>query len=113
MYAFHIDRTMTSSSNYDAAPQVRPAYGVWRLVAGAGNVFEAKYEFFSTTASPSEQVASGAGWLPSGRGVFTDRITVAADGRTFTSVTRYELFDAAGQRTDGGEATGSGSRIGF
>jgi len=114
MYVFHADRTMTESSNYDAAPPVPPAYGVWRSVTGDGTVFEAKYEFFTTTASPADQFKAGAGWLPSGRGVFTERITVAPAGRTFTSTIRYQLFDAKGATIEGGgEATGRGVRLDF
>jgi hypothetical protein len=68
MYVFHSDRTMIESSNYDAAPPVPPAYGVWRMIPGRGNEFEAKYEFFTTAPSPPDQFKTGAGWLPSGRG---------------------------------------------
>ena len=32
MYAFNVSGTMTESSNYDAAPPVPPAYGVWKKV---------------------------------------------------------------------------------
>ena len=61
-----------------------------------------------------EEFKAGAGWLPSGRGVFTERITVAPDGRTFTSTIRYELFDPMGAAIEGaGEATGRGVRIDF
>jgi len=84
MYLFHNDGTLTESSNYDAAPPVPPAYGVFRFVPGDGTVWEAKYEFFTTAPTPPEELKAGAGWLPSGRGVFTERITVAPDGRTFT-----------------------------
>jgi hypothetical protein len=114
LYVFNEGGTMTESSNYDAAPPVPPAYGVWRMVEGDGTVFEAKYEFFTTAPSPPEQFSTGAGWLPSGRGIFTERITLAADGRTFTSTMRYELFDMNGQPIPGGgEGTGKGTRIGF
>ena len=114
MYVFHADRTLTESSNYDAAPPVPPAYGVWRSVPGDGTVFEAKYEFFTTTAAPPDQFKTGAGWLPAGRGVFTERITVAADGRTFSSAIRYDLFDGKGTSVaGGGDATGRGVRIDF
>ncbi|MEO5821497.1 MAG: hypothetical protein ABIT71_13410 [Vicinamibacteraceae bacterium] len=114
MYVFHIDRTLTESSNYDAAPPVPPAYGMWRMIEGAGNVFEAKYEFFSTTVSLPDHFTAGAGRVPSGRGVFTERITVAPDGRTFSSIIRHELFDTQGRRIDGGgEAVGRGVRMGF
>ena len=114
MYVFNSDHTLSESSNYDAAPPVPPAYGVWRSVPGSGAVFEAKYEFFTTAPSPQEEFKSGAGWLPSGRGVFTERITVAPDGRTFTSAIRYELHDPMGAAIEGGgEATGRGVRIDF
>jgi hypothetical protein len=114
MYLFHNDGTLTESSNYDAAPPVPPAYGVFRFVPGDGTVWEAKYEFFTTAPTPPEELKAGAGWLPSGRGVFTERITVAPDGRTFTSTIRYQLFDATGAAIEGGgEATGRGVRIDF
>ena len=64
--------------------------------------------------SAPEQFKAGAGWLPSGRGVFTERITLAPDGRTFTSTIRYQLFDAKGAAIDGGgEAIGRAVRIEF
>jgi len=114
MYVFHNDGTLTESSNYDAAPPVPPAYGVWRSVPGNGAVFEAKYEFFTTAAPLPEEFKAGAGWLPSGRGVFTERITVAPDGKTFTTTIRYELFDKDGRAVEGGgEAAGRGVRIDF
>ena len=114
MYVFHADRTLTESSNYDAATPVPPAYGVWRFVPGDGTTWEAKYEFFTTAPTPPEEFRAGAGWLPSGRGVFTERITLAPDGRTYTSAIRYELFDATGAAIEGGgEATGRGVRIDF
>ena len=45
MYVFHNDGTLTESSNYDAAPPVPPAYGVFRFVPGERTVWEAKYSF--------------------------------------------------------------------
>lgn len=112
MYAFQAGGTMTESSNYDGAPPVPPAYGVWRAL-GPGE-FEAKYEFYVTAPAPAEAFKAGAGWLPSGRGVFTERITVAADGQSFTSTVKYEAFDPQGKPVaGGGEATGRGVRIGF
>jgi len=41
MYVFNVGGTMTESSNYDAAPPVPPAYGVWRKTGP--HQFEAKY----------------------------------------------------------------------
>jgi hypothetical protein len=109
MYVFNAGGTLTESSNYDAAPPVPPAYGVWRPVGS--NEFEARYEYFSTAPDPS---ANPAGWLPSGRGVFTERITLAADGETFASTIRYEALGVRGERIEGGgEAKGRAVRIGF
>ena len=52
--------------------------------------------------------------LASGRGVFTERITLATDGNSFTSTIRYEGFDLQGKPIEGGgEATGRGVRIQF
>src|SRR6188768_4072718 len=46
MYAFNAGGTMTESSNYDGAPPVPPAYGVWRRVGK--QKFEAKYAYYWT-----------------------------------------------------------------
>lgn len=104
---------MTESSNYDAAPPVAPAYGVWRQV-GLGR-FEAKYVFFVTKPPARlDEITAGAGWLPSGYGVLTESLQLAEDGQSFTSTIAYEAFDAAGRQSpDGGRATGRGVRIGF
>ena len=112
MYVFNAGGTLTESSNYDGAPPVPPAYGVWRELGP--NEFEAKYEFYVTAPAPAEAFKTGAGWLPSGRGVFTERITITADGQGFTSTIRYEAFDPRGTPVAGdGEATGKGQRIRF
>ena len=115
MYVFHNYGTMTESSNYDAAPPVPPAYGVWRP-AGAGRI-ESTYEFFTTARRDADDAKAGAGWFPSGRGVITEVIQVDPDSsypKAFTSTIRYELFDDAGKPiAGGGEATGRGSRIDF
>lgn len=104
--------TMTESSNYDSSPPGPPAYGEWRQV-GAGR-FESKYTFF--TISPPADVKSLAtsGWLPSGSGVLTEQITLAADGKSYDSALKLELFDPAGQPVaGGGEATVHATRAGF
>jgi hypothetical protein len=112
MYVFNAGGTLTESSNYDGAPPVPPAYGVWRAVGP--DEFEAKYEFYVTAPSPPEAFKTGAGWIPSGRGVFTERITLSADGQSFSSTIRYEAFDTKGQQVEGGgEATGRATRIRF
>jgi len=113
LYAFSAGGTMTESSNYDGAPPVPPAYGVWRRVGP--QEFEAKYVFYSTKPPAKfEDIAGGGGWLPSGHGVLTERILVTADGQHFKSKIRYEAFDSAGKPAEGGgEAEGMGERIAF
>jgi hypothetical protein len=111
LYVFHADGTLTESSNYDGAPPVPPAYGVWRT-AGEGE-YEAKYEFFATRPPESlEALATGGGWLPAGRGVLVERIRVAPDGGSFTSSIRYEALGVDGRPAEGGgEAEGRATRI--
>jgi hypothetical protein len=93
MYVFNAGGTMTESSNYDAAPPVPPAYGI---PAGL------------------EEITSGGGWRCAGRGVFTEIITVAADGATFASEILYEAFGEAGEPVaGGGTGTGRGVRLRF
>lgn len=113
MYVFNAGGTMTESSNYDGAPPVPPAYGVWR--ATGPQQFEAKYAFYITQAPKRfEDITSGGGWMPNGHGVFMERITLAADGQSFQSSISYQVFDSLGApATGGGEATGSGVRIAF
>ena len=113
LYAFNAGGTMTESSNYDGAPPVPPAYGVWRKIGP--QEFEAKYVFYSTKPPGKfEDIAGGGGWLPSGRGVLNERILLSTDGQHFQSKIRYEAFDSAGKPAEGGgEAEGVGERIGF
>jgi hypothetical protein len=112
MYVFNAGGTLTESSNYDGAPPVPPAYGVWRMIGP--NEFEARFEFFSTAPSKVDAFMKGAGWPPSGRGVFTERIEVSRDAQTFTSTIRYEVFGLRDEPLDGGgTASGAGVRIGF
>ncbi|MGH2625168.1 MAG: hypothetical protein ACRDHY_00780 [Anaerolineales bacterium] len=113
MYVYNAGGTMTESSNYDAAPPVPPAYGIWRR-AGPKE-FEAKYEFYITRAPAAfGEIVKGGGWLPAGRGVFVEVITLSDDGRSFTSRIRYEVFDPAGTPIEGGgEADGQGVRLSF
>jgi hypothetical protein len=110
MYVFNTGGTMTESSNYDGAPPVPPAYGVWREVGP--NEFEVRYEFFATTPSNPEAFLKGAGWLPAGRGVITERIKLSPDGETFDSTIRYEALGTMGESVEGGgEAVGRAVRI--
>jgi hypothetical protein len=113
MYAFAEGGTMTESSNYDAAPPVPPAYGVWRRVGV--RMYEAKYQFFQTKAVTSaDELVKGGGWAPNGYGVITQTFTLSGDGKTFDSKATLELFDKEGKpMAGGGEATAKGARIAF
>jgi hypothetical protein len=112
MYVFNEGGTMTESSNYDAAPPVPPAYGVWR--PAGPNEFEATYEFFSTAPSAPKELQKGAGWLPSGRGRLTERIHLSGDGQSYTSEIQYEALGMRGEPVEGsGNARGRGARIRF
>ena len=113
MYVFNQGGTLTESSNYDAAPPVPPAYGVWRSTGP--REFKAKYLYY-ITAPPKkfEEITNGAGWGPAGFGVFIERITLSTDGKTFTSTIDYSAFDPQGKPVEGGgKAQGSGRRIEF
>ncbi len=113
MYVFNLGGTMTESSNYDGAPPVPPAYGIWRQV-GPGR-FEVRYEFYPTRAPARlDDLMAGGGWSPAGRGVFFETITVSDDGETFASQIRYEAFDRADKPVaGGGEGSGLGVRLRF
>ena len=113
MYAFNAGGTMTESSNYDAAPPVPPAYGVWRKVGV--RKYEAKYNFYQSKAvSSADELVKGGGWAPDGYGTLTQKITLSADGNSFDSKVTLELFGKDGKvMAGGGEATASGKRIRF
>lgn len=113
MYVFNSGGTMSESSNYDGAPPVPPAYGVWRQVGP--DEFEAKYEYYATRPPAGiADLTGGSGWLPAGRGVLVERIKLSAAGDSFTSTIRYAAFDNAGRPLpDSGEAIGRAARIGF
>ena len=111
LLVFNLGGTMTESSNYDGAPPVPPAYGIWKQ-AGP-NEYEARYDFY-VTKPPSgiDDIVKGGGWLPAGRGVFHERITLSADGQTYTSRIHYEAFGPDGKPAEGGgEGKGSGARL--
>jgi hypothetical protein len=101
MYVFNAGGTMTESSNYDAAPPVPPAYGVWRKTGS--RQFEARYEFYSTQAPASaEEFAKGGGWMPSGHGILFETISLAEDGNSYRSTIRFDAFDPADKPTETG-----------
>jgi hypothetical protein len=112
MYVYNAGGTMTESSNYDAAPPVPPAYGVWRETGK--NAFTAKYAYYATQPTPPVEFGAGAGWMPAGHGVLTETITLADDGQSYTATLRFELFDAKGRPAEGGgSARVQAVRIGF
>ena len=113
MYVFNAGGTMTESSNYDGAPPVPPAYGVWRKTGE--RQYEAKYAFYATKPPASfDAITSGGGWPPAGHGEFVERITLSEDGKSFESALTYSGFDQAGNPTESGSsARGRGSRIAF
>jgi hypothetical protein len=113
MYVFTAGGTMTESSNYDAAPPVPPAYGVWKKVGI--RKYEAKYQFFQSKAVSSvDELAKGGGWAPDGYGTLSQKITLSVDGNSFDSSITLELFDKVGKTiAGGGEANAKGKRIGF
>jgi len=113
MYVFNVGGTMTESSNYDAAPPVPPAYGIWKKTGV--HQFEAIYEFFITReATDAEKAIGFSGWLPGGRGVLRETITLADDGKSFRSQIHFDAYDQTGKAAQGGgEAFGEGVRIEF
>jgi len=113
LYVFNAGGTMTESSNYDGAPPVPPAYGVWKSTGP--RKYEAKYVFYVTRPPASfDDVAKGGGWLPAGHGVLTEKITLAADDNSYRSTISYAAFDRNGSRAEGGgEGEGTAARIGL
>ena len=111
LYVFNAGGTMTESSNYDAAPPVPPAYGIWKK--SGPREYRAKYEFYVTRpAAANEAAAAGGGWLPAGRGILVETITLSEDGNSFSSNIRYEFVDQAGKAAAGGGiGKGRGLRI--
>ena len=112
MFVFNQGGTLTESSNYDAAPPVPPAYGVWK--ATGPRVFEAMYVFY-VTAPPKrlEELASG-GWTPAGFGIFKEHIQLSEDGQSFVSTIDYSQFDNQGKPSEEAiRGQGSGRRIAF
>lgn len=94
-------------------PPVPPAYGEWRR-SGA-QTYAAKYAFYWTKPPANfAELAGGGGWMPGGRGVLKQEITLSADGRSFASTIRYQSFDPAGQPTDPeSAATATATRMDF
>lgn len=113
MYSFNAGGTMTESSNYDSYPPGPPAYGVWKKTGV--RQYEAKYMVFMTNAdSIIDVITKGGGWVPDGHGVLSEKITLSADGETFDSKIKFEIFDKQGKlTTKGGDGVVKGKRFNF
>jgi len=113
MYTFNLGGTMTESSNYDAAPPVPPAYGVWRKVGP--RKYEAKYQFFQSKAvTTADELLKGGGWGPDGYGILSQKMTLSADGKSFESRISLELFDKDGKpAVGGGEGSATAKKVSY
>ena len=103
MYAFNQGGTMTESSNYDGAPPVPPAYGVWRKVKPWQ--YEARYSFFLTKPPQAfEDLAKGGGWAPAATACSPNRsrwrrtASRSAPRSNSTSTTRPAISPTAAAR---------------
>jgi len=94
MYVFNSGGTMTESSNYDGAPPVPPAYGIWKKTGG--NKYEAKYEFYTTNPPSSFEDLKSSGFSPAGYGVIIEEITFSDDGNFYSSHLTLAMFDKEG-----------------
>lgn len=112
MMVFNQGGTMTESSNYDGAPPVPPAYGIWRKMGG--NRYQAKYVFYNPKAPIKfEDISSGGGWMPAGKGILLEDITLASNGGTYKSKLTLKMFDTSGKLTDTWLGSCSGIRMKF
>lgn len=96
MTVFNKGGTMTESSNYDGLPPVPPAYGIWKKTGS--NRYEARYAYYVTKPPLKfEDVSNGGGWLPDGKGLIHEKITLARNGQTYKSTITLKLYDAKGR----------------
>ncbi len=113
LIAFNQGGTLIESSNYDEAPPVTPAYGIWKKT-GRGT-FKLLYEFFNTKAPEKmDEISGGGGWMPSGWGILTETVKLTGDGKSYTSKLTFTLKDDKGKVIPGGgKAICHGERITF
>lgn len=111
MLVFNRGGTMTESSNYDGAPPVPPAYGIWRKTGK--RTFEAKYVFYQTKPPATFEDLKSGGWMPGGKGILLDKITLAPDGKTYTSTFTMKMFDEKGKPGEVSKATCRAVRMRF
>jgi len=102
MWVFNEGGTLTESSNYDGAPPVPPAYGIWRKTGD--RQYEARYEFYWTKVpSDFEELTKGSGFSPAGYGVLWEKITLSFDGKSYKSSIKYDGFDQTGKQINFGD----------
>jgi hypothetical protein len=112
MLVFNRGGTMVESSNYDAAPPVPPAYGIWRKTGTRR--FEAKYVFYTTKPPASfEDIKSAGGWMPGGKGILLEKINLSLDGNTYNSTFTMKMFDEKGKPGEVATAVCKGVRMRF
>jgi hypothetical protein len=112
MRVFNSGGTMTESSNYDGAPPVPPAYGIWRKTGDLQ--YEAKYEFYTTYFPDSfHEMADASGFSPAGHGLIYETITLSGDGKVFSSKITLTLYDDAGMKISSDAADASAKKMTF
>jgi len=113
MWVFNEGGTMTESSNYDGVPPTPPAYGIWKKTGE--KQYEARYEFYLTHIPATyEDVVKEGGFSPVGYGVLYEKIILSADGKSYSSSIKLNLFDQAGKQTAfKDEATAEAKRMKF
>lgn len=113
MWVFNDGGTMNESSNYDGAPPVPPAYGIWRNTGD--KQYEARYEFYWTKIPEStEEIIKSGGFTPGGYGVLSEIIILSEDGQSYSSTIKFNLFDQNGKQiVFNDEATAEATRMVF
>jgi len=112
MLTFNQGGTMNESSNYDGAPPVPPAYGIWRKTGP--NRFEAKYVFYNTKPPTKfEDISGGGGWMPGGKGTLIEKFIILPGGNTYSSTITLKMQDEKGKPGETWFAKTRGVRIKF
>ena len=110
MRVFNAGGTMTESSNYDGAPPVPPAYGIWEKTGR--DQFEAAYQFYwNSIPSAFDEISKSGGFLPDGYGVVKEKITVSAGGKSYKSTINLMMFDKSGKRIGEDAANAEAERM--
>lgn len=110
MRVFNEGGTMMESSNYDGAPPVPPAYGIWKRTAEGR--YEAGYQFYwNNVPSSFEELVKNSGFTPAGYGAVKEIITISQDGKSYMSLIRLSMFDKTGKQISMDEADAAAVRI--